>query len=48
MSHYEKLKPLTDAMDEANIIILASPVYVFHATGAMKAFRPLRIQMDGA
>ena len=29
MSHYEKLKPLTDAMDEANIIILASPVYVF-------------------
>ena len=36
--HYEKLKPLTDAMDEANVIILASPVYVFHATGAMKAF----------
>ena len=25
-------------MDEANVIILASPVYVFHATGAMKAF----------
>lgn len=23
---------------EANVIILASPVYVFHATGAMKAF----------
>ena len=36
--HYEKLKPLTDAMDEANVIILASPVYVYHATGAMKAF----------
>ena len=36
--HYEKLAPLTDAMDEADVIILASPVYVFHATGAMKAF----------
>lgn len=36
--HYENLKPLTDTMDEANVIILASPVYVFHATGAMKAF----------
>ena len=36
--HYEKLKPLTAAMDEADVIILASPVYVYHATGAMKAF----------
>ena len=36
--HYEKLKPLTDAIDEADVIILASPVYVFHTTGAMKAF----------
>ena len=36
--HYEKLKPLTDAMDEADVIILASPVYAYHATGAMKAF----------
>lgn len=36
--HYEKLRPLTDAMDEADVIILASPVYVYHATGAMKAF----------
>ncbi len=36
--HYKKLKPLTDAMDEADVIILASPVYVYHATGAMKAF----------
>ena len=25
-------------MDDADVIILASPVYVFHATGAMKAF----------
>ncbi len=36
--HYEKLSPLTNAMDEADVIILASPVYVYHATGAMKAF----------
>lgn len=36
--HYEKLKPLTDAIDEADVIILESPVYVYHATGAMKAF----------
>lgn len=36
--HYEKLKPLTEALDEADVIILASPVYVYHATGAMKAF----------
>ena len=30
--------PVTNAMDEADVIILASPVYVYHATGAMKAF----------
>lgn len=36
--HYEKLKPITQAMDQADVIILASPVYVYHATGAMKAF----------
>lgn len=36
--HYEKLRPLTEAIDEADVIILASPVYVYHATGAMKAF----------
>lgn len=35
--HYEKLAPITKAIDEADILILASPVYVFHATGAMKA-----------
>lgn len=35
--HYEKLKPITEAIDKADVIILASPVYVFHATGAMKA-----------
>ena len=36
--HYEKLKPLTAALDEADVIILASPVYVYHVTGAMKNF----------
>lgn len=36
--HYKKLEPITAAMDEADVIILESPVYVYHATGAMKAF----------
>lgn len=36
--HYAKLAPLTKAMDEADVIVLASPVYVYHASGAMKAF----------
>ena len=36
--HYESLTPITQAIDAADVIILASPVYVFHATGAMKAF----------
>lgn len=36
--HYKKLLPITEAMDEADVIIFASPVYVYHATGAMKAF----------
>lgn len=36
--HYEKLQPVTEAMDSADVIVLASPVYVYHATGAMKAF----------
>lgn len=35
--HYEKLAPITRAMDAADVIILASPVYVYHVTGAMKA-----------
>ncbi len=35
--HSEKLSPITKAIDEADVIILASPVYVFHATGAMKS-----------
>ena len=36
--HYEKLQPITQAMIDADLIILASPVYCYHATGAMKAF----------
>ena len=36
--HYEKLIPITEALDDADVIIMASPVYVYHATGAMKAF----------
>lgn len=36
--HYDKLRPITEAMDAADVIILASPVYVYHATGAMKNF----------
>ncbi len=36
--HYEKLNPITEALLEADLIILDSPVYVYHATGAMKAF----------
>jgi multimeric flavodoxin WrbA len=36
--HYADLKPITDAIDDADVIILASPVYVYHASGAMKAF----------
>lgn len=36
--HYEALLPITQAMDEADVLIFASPVYVYHATGAMKAF----------
>lgn len=36
--HYEKLNPITKAMDEADVLIFTSPVYVFHATGPMKSF----------
>lgn len=36
--HFEKLSSITEAIDCADVIILASPVYVYHATGAMKAF----------
>ncbi|MCR5620305.1 MAG: NAD(P)H-dependent oxidoreductase [Treponema sp.] len=36
--HAADLAPIVQAMDLADVIILASPVYVYHATGAMKAF----------
>ena len=36
--HYEGLRPLADAMLEAELIILDSPVYVYHATGQMMSF----------
>ena len=36
--HYETTKPLTERMDEADVLIFTSPVYVYHATGSMKAF----------
>lgn len=35
--HHERLSPITAALDEADVIILESPVYVMHVTGAMKA-----------
>ena len=36
--HYEETRPLTEQMDAADVLIFTSPVYVFHATGSMKAF----------
>jgi len=36
--HYDKLHKITEAVDEADVIILTSPVYVYHCTGAMKAW----------
>ncbi len=35
--HYEKLRPITELIDAADVIILASPVYCYHVTGQMKA-----------
>ena len=36
--HYEKLIPINKAIKEADVIILTSPVYVYHVTGPMKAW----------
>ena len=36
--HYQALKPLIDALLEADLLILESPVYVYHATGSMMNF----------
>lgn len=37
-SHYRKLEPLAAALLEADLILLESPVYVYHATGQMMSF----------
>lgn len=34
--HYEQLAPITNAMVESDVLIFESPVYAYHATGAMK------------
>ena len=36
--HYKKLEPLAAAILEAELLILESPVYVYHATGQMMSF----------
>lgn len=36
--HYAKLEPLAAAILEAEVLILDSPVYVYHATGQMMSF----------
>ncbi len=35
--HYEKLRPITELIDSADVLIFTTPVYVYHATGQMKA-----------
>lgn len=34
--HYNLVKPISNAIEEADLLIFASPVYVFHASGQMK------------
>jgi multimeric flavodoxin WrbA len=36
--HYPELAPLSQAMDEADVLIFSSPTYVYHVSGAMKSF----------
>lgn len=36
--HYQRIEKLTNAIDEADVLIFTSPVYVYHVTGAMKSF----------
>ena len=36
--HFKSLEPLASAMLEADLLILESPVYVYHATGQMMSF----------
>ena len=35
--HYAKLRPITELIDSADVIVMTSPVYVYHCTGQMKA-----------
>ena len=35
--HYAKLRPITELIDASDVLILTSPVYVYHCTGQMKA-----------
>lgn len=35
--HYKEIEPITKMIDEADVLIFTSPVYVYHATGSMKA-----------
>lgn len=35
--HYSYIEPITSIIDSADVLIFTSPVYVFHATGSMKA-----------
>lgn len=35
--HYTHIEPITKLIDSSDVLIFTSPVYVFHATGAMKA-----------
>ena len=35
--HYAKLKPVTEKIDSADVLIFACPTYVFHMAGQMKA-----------
>lgn len=35
--HFHYMEPITKAIDDADVLILTSPVYVFHVTAPMKA-----------
>lgn len=35
---YQYIEPILKAMEEADLIVFTSPVYVYHVTGQMKAF----------
>ena len=36
--HYQKLEPVAEAVLEADLLILESPVYVYHASGQLMNF----------